>query len=913
MKDKTKIVEYFGSSRLASAVSREAYASDGSIYRIKPEKVICPKTETEAVAAVNEAFLLNKPVTPRGAGTGLAGGALGKGYIIDCSRLTEVKKISEGERTVICESGIIYNDLNIALKPFGLFFPPNPSSGDSCQIGGMLANNASGLRSIKYGLTSDYVEELTIIGREGQPLTVRKYQLASYELKSFLSAYPEYGRILSLLRDNRELIINRWPKLKKNSSGYNLRQVVRELDKGIFNLPALYVGSQGTLGLFLSVKLRLLPLPEGERALFRLFFDCLEDAGRAVAPLMETGPAALEIIDGVTLDLIGRDEYSIPPKVEAMLLLEYDDSLKRRRQYLGNLAGKLKLAVPPEEAADEQERESLWAARRAIVPMLYRYHPTRRPFPVIEDVSLPVPKLTEFIAWIKQRLAKENLIFGLYGHVGDGNLHIRPLFDISKGKGFELAQTIYDEVYDKIFELGGSSTAEHADGRLRAPVVRRMYGDEIYRLFLRVKSILDPDNRFNPDVLLSGRKLTDDIDFKKLELTCAACGKCNGYCPAFEVFRREDMSPRGWLRMLHQGNADRAEFDAFSKYCLNCKSCTTVCPAGVDISGEILKFRATHPNKIAGRVISLFDRPGLFSGLLKAGAISYPLSRTTPGRKLTALAGHRRFGLDDKAVFPRPAGKTLRKRYPELCRETGAVAFFHGCADNYFVSGAGDALIKVAQYYGWDLAMPPQKCCGLPMEVYGHRQNLIDKAKYNIDALGKFEAVVFTCASCLHRIAEYHELFEEGSTYHRKALELKDRVFDISQYLLTQDVEMPRNGSHGEIRLSYHHPCHLRACGLENEPLRMLSQLEGIEILHPELADRCCGQAGSFGYIHYKEGMAIFAPKKKEYQQMQVKTIVSSCPACISKIQKEMGDDVRVCHPIEIVADLIEGKPINGK
>jgi len=223
----------------------------------------------------------------------------------------------------------------------------------------------------------------------------------------------------------------------------------------------------------------------------------------------------------------------------------------------------LSLLVPVEKAANDKERQSLWAARRAIVPTLYRHDSRRRPFAMIEDVSLPVPKLTEFIGWMRQRLEKENLVFGMYGHIGDGNLHIRPLLDINNPEEFRLAQQLYEEVHDKIFALGGSSTAEHADGRLRAPVVRRLYGDEIYGIFTKLKKILAPENRFNPDVILSERKFGDDIDFKKLEITCATCGKCNGYCPAYEIFRREDMSARGWLRMLHQGKASYIEIQGF--------------------------------------------------------------------------------------------------------------------------------------------------------------------------------------------------------------------------------------------------------------------------------------------------------------------------------------------------------------
>jgi FAD/FMN-containing dehydrogenase/Fe-S oxidoreductase len=908
MKDR-KSIRFFGASHIDAPIAREAYASDASIYRIHPLRIICPTTEEQAVVEVASALSDGVSITPRGGGTGLAGGALGKGVIIDCSRLTAIKHISIDNKTVSCQTGIIYQDLNLALKDAGLFFPPDPSSGDSCQIGGMLANNSSGPRSVKYGLTSDYIEELTVVGKDGRPIHLKKYRLGGDELAQLCAQYPAYGTVLRLLQEHRELILSRWPRVKKNSAGYNLRQVIDELDRGLFHLPALYVGSEGTFGLFLSAVLRLLPLPSGNRS-FRLFFDTLEQAGSAVAPLLATEPSSLEIVDGATLNLIGRQNHRAPLAADAMLLLEYDDDLDQREARLNAEVAGLRLSAPLERAASEHERLILWAARKAIVPTLYRHHVAKRPLPFIEDASLPVEKLTEFIAWVGDRLRRENLTFGLYGHIGDGNLHIRPLLDLHVDADLRLTERLYDEVYEKIFSLGGSSTAEHADGRLRAPVVRRLYGDEIYDLFVLLKSLLDPRNLFNPDVILAERRFGDDIDLQKLELTCAACGKCNGYCPAFEIFRREDMSARGWLRMLKFGGIENAALGDWYRYCLNCRNCAIVCPAGVDIAREILRYKADRPDKTARRIIALFDRPTLFSRFLAAGSYFYPISRITVGRKITALLG-RRFGLDDKAIFPRPARRTLRDRHPDLCRAERPVALFHGCADNYFTAAAGDALIKVFAHFGYEPALPPQQCCGLPMEVYGHRENMIEKAKYNIDALSGFDTVVFTCASCLHRLAEYHLLFEPGTEYHGKASALAKKLYDPCQFLRLRNVTIPESAGRRAVRLTYHHPCHLRAAGLEQEPIRLLTEIARIDILHPEGAGRCCGQAGSFGYFHYQEGMAVFAPKKAEYEEMGAEVIVSSCPACISKIAKEMGDGVRVCHPLEIIADLIEGKPLH--
>lgn len=904
---KKKNSRYFGGSRVRLSIAREAYGSDGSIYRVFPQEVYCPSNSIELKVFFRKAITIKTPITPRGGGTGLSGGALGSGAVIDCSRLANIEKIDKENKTVTCQTGIIYRDLNLRLKKEGLFFPPDPSSGDSCQIGGMLANNSSGPRSVKYGLTSHYVEELKIINARGEDVELKKLKLGSGELDEFISQFPEYGRILDLLTENKNLIQDGWPKVKKNSAGYNLRQVVDAFDNGVFNLPALYIGSEGTLGLFVSVKLRLLGVAV-ENISYRLFFESLEYAGQAISPLLSTNPSVLEIVDGSTLDLIGRDEFSIPPNAEAMLLLEYDSEVEESKTRLKDILPQVKLMIPPEEADDPEKKSKLWAARRAIVPILYRHDTIKRPLAFIEDASLPVECLTDFIAWIRSRMAKYGLTFGVFGHIGDGNLHIRPLVNLIDETDRQISKELYDEVYAKIVSLGGSSTAEHADGRLRTSVVKDVYGQEIYEVFQEIKSILDPDNLMNPGVILSEDEFTDNIDLKKLEIACAACGKCNGYCPAFEIFRREDMSPRGWLRMLLFSENDSDILNESLNFCLNCKNCTTVCPAGFDIAEEILNYKSDHPNSRAGKIISIFDNKSAFEKIMNLSSLGNSIASSKIGKNIISTIGKAPFGFDNEIELPLPARRNFRQRFGRFADSNSKVALFHGCADNYFESKTCDALVSALKHLDIIPAIPEQDCCGLPMEVYGHRENMIYKAKKNLDALDNFDSVVFTCASCLHRLQDYKFLFEENSEYWQKAESVKDKLFDICGYLLKIQDQLPELKTQKTIRLTYHHPCHLRAAKKENEPLRLLGMIDGVEIIHPELADRCCGQAGSFGFIHYREGKAIFSRKREEYRDIGAEYIVSSCPSCIAKIKKEMGSGFHVCHPIEIISDVMSGK-----
>ncbi|UCD94898.1 MAG: FAD-binding protein [Candidatus Zixiibacteriota bacterium] len=879
-----------------------AYASDGSIYQVQPHAVGQVFQERDIQEAVNTAVRQKLSITPRGAGTGLAGGALGSGLILDFGRFNNVLEIDVDRRTVLVQPGIIYDELNRTLSEYGLFFPPDPSSGDSCQIGGMIANNASGPRSVKYGLTSHFIEELDIVDAAGRRINLKNYEIGSDELKLFFERHPEYHEVLEILQQNRQMIRDRWPKLRKNSAGYNLLQVTDGLDAGFLNLPALMTGSEGTLAIFAAARLRLLPLP-AERLTARVYFGSLVEAGEAVSPILELAPSGLEIVDGATLDLIGRKEFGIPEEAAALLLIEFDDSVERCKESFLGLAKELKPTGPIEFADNPEATASLWKARKAIVPTLYRHHPTKRPISLVEDVSLPHNQIPSFIQYATALFEKHNLTFGMFGHIGDGNLHIRPLFDMNNKGDFDLAGAIYNEIYDKIISLGGSTTAEHADGRLRASVLRRLYGDEIFSVFRRIKTLLDPDNILSPDSILSEAPFTEKIDFEKLKSYCAACGKCNGYCPAYDLFRREDFSPRGWLRILNQSGASRRNLDRFLSYCLNCKNCTDVCPAGVDIAAEIIAYRSAGPSTLSKMAVSLTDRESFLNIALRLGKLSEPLLESNFGKFTMELFGKHLFGIDKSAKFPRIAKKPLRKRFSDRHGDFGDVGLFHGCADNLLKSQVGDAVFKVFDRLGIKVLIPEQKCCGLPQETYGHCDNLRAKAEFNIERLKRFDGVITGCASCLLKLKEYPKLFDDGGKAKKSAEELAAKCYDISQFLNRLDIDRSIFGSGRPIRVTYHDPCHLRMAGLQKEPENLIRRLSQVEIIHPVYADRCCAQAGSYGFVHFQESKRMFKKKKDDFNRIKADYIMTSCPACQMKIRAEMDGNFKVVHPVEILAE----------
>ncbi len=877
-----------------------AYASDASIYAIEPEEVIQIEREADISNAINRAKMRGISLTPRGGGTGLAGGALGAGIIADFGQYRKILEIDKDRRLVKTEVGIIYDELNLALKEYNLFFPTDPSSGDTCQIGGMIANNSSGPRSVKYGLTSDFVEELEVFDRSGRRVILKKLSLGNSECASFLQAHQEYGRILEILSENKQVIIEKWPKLKKNSSGYNLLQVINDLDRGVYNLPALWIGSEGTLGVISTATLRLLPIPKGCLTV-RLYFDSLVDAGRAVQPILELGPSGLEIVDGSTLNLIGREEHNIPEGVAGLLLVEFDDDIELKKSAFERLASSLHLASNPDYADDPVKAAPLWKARKAIVPTLYRHHATKRPVALVEDISLPPKEIPAFIDYIARLFGSHKLTYGIFGHIGDGNLHIRPLFDLNDPDDMRLADELYYKIYNQVIMLGGSTTAEHADGRLRAALVKKLYGEEVYSVFRKIKSILDPDNMFSPGSVISDEPYTEHIDYEKIKSFCAACGKCNGYCPAYDIFRREDMGARGWLRMINQSGMSRRKLDEYLSYCLNCKNCAIVCPAGVDIAHEIIEYKSRRPSALSKMGAAFADSEGLLGISLKLGKLAEPLMQSGIGKSMIGLFG-KPFGMNKSAEFPKISGKSLRKRFADRVGESGKVAFFHGCADNLLESEVGEAVFKVFDRLGIEVKLPEQRCCGLPYEVHGLKDNLTEKARFNIEHLKKFDAVITGCASCLLRLKEYSRLFK-GSDYEETAEDLAKRCFDISQYLNLQDFDFNAIDSGQPAKVTYHYPCHQRGAGVHKEPEKLIGKLKNVEIVHPLYADRCCAQAGAYGFIHFAEAKEMFLKKKKVYENIEAEYLMTSCPACQMKVRAETGGNFKVVHPVQIIAE----------
>jgi FAD/FMN-containing dehydrogenase/Fe-S oxidoreductase len=907
-----------------------AYAVDASIYRMTPQAVVLVESEDDIERVIRFAVSQGIPLTPRAAGTNLTGSAIGPGVILDVSKMNRILELNEQERWARVQPGIVLAELNKQLSRASLLFGPDPSSGDMCKLGGMLANNSSGPHTLAYGAVKDNVEALRVCLPSGAWLSATPLGLNDPALDRTLATHSSLKPILDLVQRQRVLIESKRPTVSKNSCGYNLFGLADGLKQRLFDLPKLFVGSEGTLGVMSEATLRLVPKPQGTLTAL-IHFRRLEDVGDAVPQLLSLRPSALEVMDANTLNLIGRAAHGIPADAAATLLAELDShegeaDLHERADKMAAICRRYQLCADLTMAFDKDQRDQLWKARKALYPTLYRFDPRKKPINFVDDVVVRAERISELIRYLETFFEGQHVPVAIFGHIGNGNAHIVPLLNVNDRGDFDKMVQAYHEIHQTVLtRFEGSICGEHGDGRVRAEFVRKMFGEELYQLFVQVKQTLDPTNVMNPGIKISQASFTEHIDYQRLSKSCATCAKCNSVCPVYDVFQSEDMSSRGWFEIVTSKDYSYLNSKRVVEACLNCKSCRTICPAGVDVSELILQRRAEHPNQGSRWIFDLQAKLPVFEALLKVLARTQFLwDRPLPRRVIERLAAPlmKRIAstakLPAEMVLPQLAPKHLRDRYPELTQSlnnaaASRVAYFHGCAANYLQDGVGDAVISVLRKHGVEPALPPQRCSGTPIETYGHVDLVKANAHFNIQSLDEYETVVTGCASCTLMLKEYKKFFENESEK-QAADKLARKVLHITEFVARSDKQptmgLPENSPR---RVTYHSSCHLRAAGVTKEPRQILSHMPGTEYVEMTDADRCAGGAGTYLVKDYDTSLKIFDRKRRNIDQSGAETVATSCPACMIQLNNGMRGRMAVKHVAQVLSEAYEAGAQHAK
>ncbi|HYK10195.1 MAG TPA: FAD-binding oxidoreductase [Gemmatimonadales bacterium] len=457
---------------------RSAYSEGAGIYRILPYGVAIPRSPAELVAFLRSDS--SSRFVPRGAGSGMPGGNIGSGVVVDCSNFRTLA-LEPGRRIAHAGAGVTWKEVNDAAAQVGLRLPPDPSSGAFATSGGMVSTNAAGPRTVQSGSIRRWVESVDVVNYLGEARTVRRGG-GPGPLRPHVDVL---GRVAA-----------GFPKTRKNSSGYAIDEFAKsgdELD--------LLIGSEGTLAFITAVEWRLEPIPKNVAGV-ALGFGDLEDLGDAVSYLLSLSPSAVELLDRTLLSFVQAP--GLPPDLACLLLVEFErPTPAAARGVVGDavrgLEGRTRHV---QTAVDEQGLAELWSVRRLASPALARLPETRRSLQVIEDGCVPVEHLGAYIAGVRAAAEHLGLEITIFGHAGDGHVHVNALPDLSSSDWRERLATLYQDVTDLLVRLGGTPSGEHGDGRLRAGVLPRIFGPEAMKLFAEVKWSYDPLGKMNPGVII---------------------------------------------------------------------------------------------------------------------------------------------------------------------------------------------------------------------------------------------------------------------------------------------------------------------------------------------------------------------------------------------------------------------------
>jgi FAD/FMN-containing dehydrogenase len=519
----SKVAEYLrehivGEVSTAASV-RKYFSTDGSVFSVMPQIVVYPRSTDDVRKIARFSWQLAErgkvvPITARGAGSDQAGGALGDGIILAFpAHLNKILELDTKKNLAKVQPGINYRNFQDTIKTHNRFLPPYPSSIDYSTIGGAVANNAAGERTVKYGSTRDFVRGLQVVLANGELIQTSRLSKRELNHKKGLATFEGeiYRQLDGLINDNKALIQSMHKDVSKNSAGYALAEIKRA--DGSFDLTPLIVGSQGTLGIVSEIEIAIVP-NNMNRSLVVAGFSKVQDASAVVEDILKLAPATIEMVDKHLLEFIEKyypnqlKGLLEPPFPEILLLIEFDDlgksiqskKVKKLIKILNRVTNDYQMTT------DYDERDELWKIRHSAAAVIAHSEGTKKALPIIEDGVVPTKHFEHFVNKIYELFKKYNLETAVWGHAGNANLHMQPFLDLATVGDRQKVFKIMDEYYQMVIQLGGSTAGEHNDGRLRAPYLPMLYGAETYKLFEAVKKIFDPHGTLNPGVKIGVTK-----------------------------------------------------------------------------------------------------------------------------------------------------------------------------------------------------------------------------------------------------------------------------------------------------------------------------------------------------------------------------------------------------------------------
>lgn len=957
---------------------RTLYATDASAYREMPLAVALPASQKDLKTLIRFANEHQVPLIPRTAGTSLAGQVVGSGIIVDVSKyFNRVLEINSDEKWARVQPGVVRDELNMALKPYGLYFGPETSTANRAMIGGMVGNNSCGSNSVVYGSTREHLLEVKALLADGSEVVFK--DLSAEELRTILLDSEKtsllsgiYQKTDEILSDafNQEEIRKNFPKksIERRNTGYALDML---LDCSpytpagpAFNMCRLIAGSEGTLCFITEIKVNLIPPPPRSQGLVCAHFNTIDEALRATVRSLKYKPQAVELIDSYILECAAKNpeqrqnaffvEYTETGEYPAILVVDVSNETPELvKQTADALEAEMRAAGMgyhfPLLVNDDTKK--IWTLRKAGLGLLANIPGDEKAVAVIEDTTVDVIDLPDYIRDFNQILARHGMSAVHYAHAGSGEIHLRPIINLKTSEGHRQFRLIAEEIAGLVKQYDGSLSGEHGDGRLRGEFIPLMVGEHNYDLFKQIKAAWDPKGIFNPGKITDTPPMDTFLRYEadqqvpgietffryENQTILQHAEQCNGsadcrkthlsggtMCPSFMATRNEKDTTRARANILreiltHSDKANRFDHKEIKEVfdlCLACKGCKGECPSNVDVAKLKMEFLQHYHDAnglpVRSWLIGNFNKmTGLAAGIAPWGYNF--IFRNAPLRRLA----NRIVGFHPERTMPLLEKETLiawykkrTKASPEITDRT--VYLFCDEFTNFNDVEIGKKTILVLEKLGYQVIIPQHAPSGRPQLSKGLLRDAKKIANQNVtllkDLISRETPLIGVEPSAILTFRdEYPDLVDEELVEPAKSLAVNCLQFDEFMEREIDAKRISKGAFTSEKKLiKLHGHCQQKAISGMIPAKKMLSFPENYTV--QLIPSGCCGMAGSFGYEkeHYDISMKIGELVLFPTVRSQPEEVIIAAPGTSCRHQIHDGTGKTARHPAEILWEALK-------
>jgi len=948
---------------------RTLYATDASAYREMPLAVAIPKTKDDLSKLIAFALANKTSLIPRTAGTSLAGQVVGNGIIVDVSKyFTQILELNRDENWVRVQPGVIRDELNMFLKPHGLFFGPETSTANRAMIGGMVGNNSCGSNSVVYRSTREHLLEVKAFLSDGSEAIFNEVSIDDFHAKCELPGLEGniYKNLRGLLSNygNQVEIRKEFPKktVERRNTGYAIDVLVDmapfTAGGDDFNFCSLIAGSEGTLAFITEIKLNIVPLPPKETGLLCVHFNSIDESLRANLIGLKYHPSASELIDHYILECTkenieqSKNRFFVQGDPGAILVIEF---IRETREEITAITNKVEAEMraaglgyhfPVLFGADTKK---IWTLRKAGLGLLGNLPGNEKAVPVIEDTAVDVNDLPAYIRDFNEILTKHGLHAVHYAHAGSGEIHLRPIINLKTKEGNRLFRTIAEEVATLVKKYQGSLSGEHGDGRLRGEFIQQMVGQKNYKLLQEIKRSWDPENIFNPNKIIDTPPMNTMLRYEPGQLTPAFktvfrfhqqdilqhAEQCNGsgdcrkthlsggtMCPSFMATRDEKDSTRARANILREflthsdklNRFDHKEIYEVMDLCLSCKACKSECPSNVDMAKLKAEFLQQYYDAngvpFRSRLIANFSVSAKLGSVMPS-VYNFFISNAVTGNLIKRLSG-----FSVKRSMPKLSPTTLLSWYQKHQKEIvskGPRKVYLFCDEftNYNDAHIGIKSILLLERLGYEVVIPKHEESGRAWLSKGLLRNAQKIANKNIVLLSPLVStstplIGIEPSAILTFRDEYPDLASDQQWEAAKTL--AKNVLMVDEFIASEITKgnITKELFTKEKRLvKLHGHCQQKAISSVAPSVQLLSLPENYTV--EVIPSGCCGMAGSFGYEkeHYDLSMQIGELVLLPTVRKQSAETIIAAPGTSCRHQVKDGTGRKAMHPVEILYEAL--------